>query len=106
MNRHGKTFDAIEERMQSGTFWSTTAKMCRGGSSAENWWTMFVPSSLSGVKTGPGPIQTTDRITRWETNTMMRLFRFKRGEDEIWVEHRTRCCKAAREMDTDGRNNC
>ena len=29
---------------------------------------------------------------------MMRLFRFKRGKDETWVEYHTRCCKAARKI--------
>ena len=29
--------------------------MCRGESSAEDWWSMCVPTSLSGVKIGPGP---------------------------------------------------
>ena len=71
--------------------------MCRGGSSAEDWWTMCIPSSLSGVKLVLD-LQTMDRIKRWETEIMMRLFRFKSGKDETCVEFQTRCCKAARKI--------
>ena len=39
--------------------------------------------------------QTMDRIKRWETKLMMRLFRSKRGTDETWVEYDTRCRQAA-----------
>ena len=39
-----------------------------------------------------------DRIKRWETKMMMRLFRFKRGTDETWVEFHARCCTMARKM--------
>ena len=43
-------------------------------------------------------IHTLDRIKKWETKMMMRLFRFKRGKDETWVEFHTRCCKDARKI--------
>ena len=39
-----------------------------------------------------------DKIKRWETKVMMRLFRFKRVKDETWVEFHTRCCKDARRI--------
>ena len=105
MNRQGKTLDAIEERMQSAnkspsgeTFWSTGAKMCRGGSSVEDWWTMCIQSFSFGSEIWSLTIQTMDRIKRWETKIMMRLFRFRRGKDETLVDYHTRCCKAARKM--------
>ena len=41
---------------------------------------------------------TKDKIKRWETKMMMRLFRFKRVKEETWVEFRTRCCKEARKI--------
>ena len=31
--------------------------MCRGGSSEEDWWTMCIQSSLSGVRSGPCPFR-------------------------------------------------
>ena len=42
--------------------------------------------------------QTMDRIKRWQTKMMMRLFRSKRGKDETWVEYHPRCCKATRKI--------
>ena len=57
------TLDAIEERTESinKAHWRDIldhrSKMCRGESSAEDWRTMCVPSSLLAVKIGPGPFR-------------------------------------------------
>ena len=91
MNKQGKTQDAIEERMQSASkaswkdFLIYTSEdipqkiKCRRlvdhvfavfSFGSENWsWT----------------IKTLERIKEWETKTMLRLFRFKRGKEETWV---------------------
>ena len=61
------------------------------------WWTTCIPSSLSG-ENWSWTIHTMDRIKRWETKMMMRLFRFKRRTDEPWVEFHTRCCKTVRKI--------
>ena len=39
-----------------------------------------------------------DRIKRWETKIMMRLFRFKREKDETRVEFHTRGCNDTRKI--------
>ena len=86
MNRQGTTLDAIEERMQSAN--------------KANWRDILVYRSKDvpwrikcrrlvdhvysvfsfGSEIWSLTIQTMDRIKRWETKIMMRLFRFKRGE--------------------------
>ena len=48
---------SLPTKLVGGTFRSTGAKMCRGGSSVEDWWTTCIPSSLSGVQTGHGPFR-------------------------------------------------
>ena len=102
MNRQGKTLDAIEERMQSAN------KSLLEGHSGLQEQTCAVEDQvqkiggprvfrlLFGCANWSCTIQTMDRIKKWETKIMMRLFRFKRGKDETWVEFHTRCCKAAR----------
>ena len=103
MNSEGKSLDAINERMQSvnKAFWQDIVyrsedvpwrTKCRRLVShvysvfsfrSENWsWT----------------IHTMDRIKRWETKMMMRLFRLKRGTDETGVEFRSR----QEDLDTHG----
>ena len=102
MNRQGTTLDAIEERMQSAN--------------KANWRDILVYRSKDvpwrikcrrlvdhvysvfsfGSEIWSLTIQTMDSTKRWETKIMMRLFRFRRGKDETWVEYHTRCCKAAR----------
>ena len=59
---------------------------------------MCIPSSPSESENWSWTIHIRDRINRWETKMMMRLFRFKRGTDETWVEFHIRCCKAARKI--------
>ena len=104
MNRQGTTLDAIEERMQSAN--------------KANWRDILVyrskdvPSRIKcgrlvnhvysvfsfGSEIWSLTIQTMDSTKRWETEILMRLFRFRRGKDETWVGYRTRCCKAARKI--------
>ena len=85
LNRHGMTYDAVEERMQSATkaFWNGifANKMFHGRLSVKGWWTTSTQSLRLGVKTGRGPIQMMEKIKGWETKTMMRLFRFKRQKN-------------------------
>ena len=59
VDRHGKTYDAVEERMQSAN-------------------------------------KAMKKIKGWETKTMLRLFRFKRHEDETWVLCHNGPCEMAR----------
>ena len=102
LNRHGKTYDAVEERMQSANkaFWKGifANKMFHGRLSVKGWWTTSTQSLRLGVKTGRGPIQTMEKIKGWETKTMMRLFRFKRKKDETWVKFHARTCIMARNI--------
>ena len=39
-----------------------------------------------------------DKMKKWETKMMMRLFRFKGGKDKTWVEFHTRFHKDARKF--------
>ena len=70
--------------------------MCREGSNVDELLTMCISSLGSG--NWSWTVHTVDRIKKWETKMMMRLFRFKRGKHETWVEFYTRCCKAARKI--------
>ena len=59
-------------------------------------------SALKGVSFGSEnwswTIKTFERIDRWETKTMLRLFRFSRGTEETWVKYNTRYCEASRKI--------
>ena len=104
MNRQGTTLDAIEERMQSANKanWrdilvyrsKDVPSRIKCGRLVDHVYSVFSFGSELWSLT----IQTMDRIKRWETEIMMRLFRFRRGKDETWVGYRTRCCKAARKI--------
>ena len=105
MNRQGKALDAIEERMQSANKASWRDILVYRSkdvpwriTSAEDWWTMCIPFSFLGSEIWSWTIQTMDRIKRWETKKMVRLFRFRRGKDETGVEYHRSCCKAARKI--------
>ena len=39
-----------------------------------------------------------ERIKVWETKTELRLFRFKRQEEETWVDYNARTCGTARKI--------
>ena len=39
-----------------------------------------------------------EKIKGWETKTMIRLFRFKRLNEETWVAYHTRTCELARKI--------
>ena len=104
MNSQGTTLDAIEERMQSANKanWrdilvyrsKDVPWRIKCGRLVDHVYSVF----SFGSELWSLSIQTMDRIKRWETKIMMRLFRFKRGKDETWVGYRTRCCKAARKI--------
>ena len=104
MNRQGKTLDAIEERMQSAN--KAKWRDILVYRSKDVPWRIkcrrlvdHVYSVFSfGSEIWSLTIQTMDRIKRWETKIMMRLFRFRRGKDETLVDYHTRCCKAARKI--------
>ena len=101
MNRQGKSRDAIEERMQSvnKVFWKDIL-ICKSQDVpwkvkcqrlVDHVYAVFTHGSQNWSWT----IQTLDRIKRWETKTTLHLFRFKRHEEETWVDYRTRTCDMA-----------
>ena len=96
MNRDGKTYDAVEERMQSANkaFWKDIlvkkTKIYHGRLNVKGWWTTSTQSLRFEMKSCREPYR------RWkkeghETKTNTRLFRFKR--QKRWA----RCPNTTRE---------
>ena len=120
MNRQGKTYDALEERMQSATkaFWKDSLIFkskdvpwkikCQRLVDHVNAEFAFWSENLSWT------VQTMEKIKRWETKRMTRLFRLKRQKEETCVDYRKKkkkTCNVARKMGADGPalpawNNC
>ena len=104
MNRQGKSFDAIEERVQSAHKAylrdmlvhrsKDVPRRTKCRRPADHVYSVF----SFGSENWSWTIHTMDKIKGWETKMMMRLFRFKRGKDETWVESHTRCCTDARKI--------
>ena len=87
MNKQRKTLDAIEERLQSANKAHWGGDILVHKSKDVSWKTRrlvdHVYSVFSfGSENWSWAICTMDKIKRWETKIMMRLFLFKRGKDE------------------------
>ena len=104
MNRQGKTYDAVEERMQSANkaFWKDilfciskdVPWMIKCQRLVDHVYAVFAFGSENWSWT----IQTMEKIKGWETKTMTRLFRLKRRKEETWVDYHTRTCDMARKI--------
>ena len=78
-----------------GTSWTTGAR-CAVENQVQKIGGLVCSDFCFGRKKWSWTIHAVDRINRRESKKMMRLFRFKRGKDEPWVEFHSRCCKAVR----------
>ena len=104
MNRQGKTCDAVEERMQSANnaFWEDIKK----NKSKDVSWRIkchrlvdHVYAVFSfGSETWLWTQQTLEKVQRWETKMMTKLFRLKRQKEETRVEYQTRTSIMARKI--------
>ena len=101
MNRQGKTYEGLEERMQSSNkAWWKDAKNYR---CKDVPWRvkcrMMVEQVHSvfflGCENWSWTQRAFDGIKGWETKAMSRLFRLKKDKNETWSDYYTRTCRIA-----------
>ena len=104
MNRQGKSDDAIGERMQSANkaFWKDILISKRQDVPWKVKCRRLVDHVYAvfafGSENWPWTVLTVDKIKGWEIKGMLRLFRFKRRQEEAWVDYHARTCKMARNI--------
>ena len=98
MNRQKKTYDAVEELMQSANknFWEDIfiykSKDVSWKIKCQRLVDHVCAVFVFGSENWSWTIQTLERIKGWETKRKILLFRFKRHKDEMWVAYHTRTC--------------
>ena len=90
VNRQGKTCGAVEERMQSANkaFWKDI-KIYK--TKDVPWRINHVYAVFSfGSETWSWTHHPFEKVQRWETKIMTKLFSLKRQKEETWVDYQTR----------------